>query len=60
MAQSMAEVLFEQGHLVLKIRFICVYIFLCRSELCSRSCKETLTLVNENQNQNRKLNSPAL
>ena len=33
------------------------YVFLCRSELCSRSWKETLALINENQSQNRKLNS---
>ena len=24
-------------------------VFFCRSELCSRSCEETVTLVNENQ-----------
>ena len=38
--------------------YIPMYVLFCRSELCSRFCEKTLTLVNENQNQNRKLNPP--
>ena len=39
---------------------LCIYgyIFLCRSELRSRSCEKTLAPINENQSQNRKLNRP--
>ena len=54
-----------QGHLVLHIPFMYVYIFFCRSECfcwgvsaARDTAKKTLTSVNENQNQNRKLNSP--
>ena len=38
--------------------YIYGYVFRCRSELGSRSCEKTLTPINENQSQNRKLNRP--
>ena len=60
MLLSQGRNLREQGHLVLQIRFICVYIFRCRSELRSRYFGKTLASINENQSQNRKLNNPEI
>ena len=47
-----------QGYLVLQIRFICVYTFLCRSELRSRYFGKTINIYKRKAKSKSKTNSP--